>query len=110
MNARQTRRIRSRKTTARKALGPVIVPAAPAKPPRGMKLKTVSRIVVLFALVCLGAFLAGRPPVSAARADAVPQAKETIHVSRAKNRRVSGAGSRQGQRVVLQGPGVAAML
>lgn len=34
-------------------------------PPRGVKLKTVSRITLLFALVCLGAFLAGRPPVAA---------------------------------------------
>ena len=94
----------------RLALGPVLVPAAAARPVRGMKLKSVSRIIVLFALVCLGAFRAGRPPVSAARVDAAPHAKETIHVSRAKNRRVSGAGSRQGHRMVRQSAGVAAVL
>lgn len=33
-----------------------------------MKLKTVSRLTMLFALLCLGAFVAGRPPATAARA------------------------------------------
>lgn len=45
-----------------------IVPAPVAelpRPPRGVKLKTVSRLTLLFALLCLGAFMAGRPPVSA---------------------------------------------
>ena len=35
---------------------------AQPKPPRGVKLKTVSRLTLLFAFVCLGAFVAGRPP------------------------------------------------
>ena len=41
--------------------------AAPKqKPVRGVKLKTVSLWTMLFALACLGAFIAGRPPASAA--------------------------------------------
>jgi hypothetical protein len=47
----------------------VAVQAAPkveAKPVRGMKLKTVSRLTMLFALLCLAAFVAGRPPASGA--------------------------------------------
>lgn len=50
---------------------PFVVPAAkPAAPRpnvrtiRGVKLKTVSRCTMLFALLCLFAFLAGRPPAS----------------------------------------------
>ena len=35
-------------------------------PVRGVKLKTVSMLTMLFALVCLVAFLAGRPPASTA--------------------------------------------
>jgi hypothetical protein len=34
-------------------------------PVRGVKLKTVSLFTVVFALVCLGAFVAGRPPALA---------------------------------------------
>lgn len=30
-----------------------------------MKLKTVSRLTLLFALACLGAFIAGHPPAAA---------------------------------------------
>jgi hypothetical protein len=47
------------------------------KPPRGVKLKTVSLFTLLFALACLGAFVAGRPPASAAdvaTARALPKA------------------------------------
>jgi hypothetical protein len=64
-----------RKTNPQRArnIAPVpqlaIVPA-PEKPVRGVKLKTVSRFAMVFALLCLGAFLAGRPPVSAADAAA----------------------------------------
>jgi hypothetical protein len=39
----------------------------PPKPVWSVKLKTVSLLTMLFSLLCLGAFLAGRPPVSAAR-------------------------------------------
>jgi predicted enzyme related to lactoylglutathione lyase len=35
-----------------------------------MKLKTVSAVVIIFALLCLGAFMAGRPPLSAAQSAA----------------------------------------
>ena len=36
------------------------------KPVRGVKLKTVSAFTMIFALTCLAAFMAGRPPVTAA--------------------------------------------
>lgn len=36
------------------------------EPVRGVKLKTVSTWTMVFALACLGAFAAGRPPISAA--------------------------------------------
>ena len=44
-----------------------VAPNVEAKPVRGMKLKTVSRLTMLFALLCLAAFVAGRPPAPAAR-------------------------------------------
>ena len=46
-----------------------VAPKVEAKPVRGMKLKTVSRLTMLFALLCLAAFVAGRPPASAAGPD-----------------------------------------
>lgn len=36
------------------------------KPVRGVKLRTVTVVTMIFALACLGAFMAGRPPASAA--------------------------------------------
>lgn len=39
--------------------------ATEPKPVRGIKLKTVSLFTMLFGLLCLGAFLAGRPPLLA---------------------------------------------
>lgn len=44
-----------------KIAGTVPSPAESA-PPRGVKLKTVSRFTMLFAATCLLAFMAGRPP------------------------------------------------
>ncbi len=44
---------------------PVIAPDE-NKPICGVKLKTVSAFTMLFALACLAAFMAGRPPASAA--------------------------------------------
>lgn len=49
--------------------------AADQKQVRGVKLKTVSMWTMLFALLCLAAFVAGRPPVSAAGPSA-PAIKE----------------------------------
>ena len=43
-----------------------VAPTVEAKAVWGMKLKTVSRLTMLFALLCLAAFVAGRPPASAA--------------------------------------------
>ena len=63
------KRVRGRKRVAR---GParIQVPLAEApqvevKPPRGVKLKTVSNFTLIFALICFAALLAGRPPASA---------------------------------------------
>jgi hypothetical protein len=42
------------------------VMAHECKPGRGVKLKTVSALTLLFALASLAAFVAGRPPISAA--------------------------------------------
>lgn len=60
-NVRKTASSRRR---SRRAASPFRTNAVPvkAKPPRGVKLKTVSRLTLLLALLCLGAFLAGRPP------------------------------------------------
>jgi len=58
------RSVRRRKNPARtRSIARVPTCAREAKPVRGVKLKTVSWLTLLFALVCLGAFLAGRPPV-----------------------------------------------
>jgi len=55
-----------RRRGCRSAFVPVESPAPVEQgPPRGVKLKTVSRFTMLFALICLGAFWAGRPPVAA---------------------------------------------
>ncbi len=55
-----------------------IVPAVAAeKRVRGVKLKTVSTLTMAFALICLGAFMAGRPSVSAEGPIAtIPELKE----------------------------------
>jgi hypothetical protein len=51
---------------------------AEAKPIRGVKLKTVSWLTMLFALACLAAFMAGRPPASDGRS-AVAGGSERNH-------------------------------
>lgn len=58
------KRANRRRRTAATAFAFTPVPEPP-KPRRGVKLKTVSRLTLLFALLCLGAFMAGRPPVAA---------------------------------------------
>ena len=63
----QRRRSRRRTPSARRNTVAVhVAPTVEAKPVRGMKLKTVSRLTMLFALLCLAAFVAGRPPASEA--------------------------------------------
>lgn len=59
------RRANRRRRASPRAFAPMSHPIE-QQPPRGVTLKTVSRLTVLFALLCLGAFLAGRPPVAAA--------------------------------------------
>lgn len=64
----QARRMRRSKQNCRRRAVPLpeAVAQEETKPVRGVKLKTVSAITMLFALACLAAFMAGRPPVSAA--------------------------------------------
>jgi hypothetical protein len=60
------RRIRRSQKPAQVHL-PEVVPATEAKPIRGVKLKTVSAFTMGFAVLCLLAFMAGRPDISMAR-------------------------------------------
>jgi hypothetical protein len=64
----QARRKRRSKQSYRRHATPISheVAQEEAKPVRGVKLKTVSAFTMFFALSCLAAFMAGRPPVSAA--------------------------------------------
>jgi hypothetical protein len=70
------RRMGQKKRSARKrSMAPRAIPTesvtAPndGKPVRGVKLRTVSMLTMLFALACLAAFMAGRPPASAANVE-----------------------------------------
>jgi hypothetical protein len=97
--ARRGRRVSRTTVRRRSSVKPgvnaaVYAPAEP-KPVRGVKLKTVSLLTMLFSLLCLGAFLAGRPPLIAARLDsgnaethsrATPKAKKTSAHGRAERR------------------------
>jgi hypothetical protein len=53
------------------------------KPTRGVKLRTVSRLTMVFALACLAAFMAGRPPASRAGAIRGRRENPTVVGSRA---------------------------
>ncbi len=64
--ARRKRRNKHNYRTRATPIPQVEVAQEEAKPVRGVKLKTVSAFTMLFALTCLAAFVAGRPPVSAA--------------------------------------------
>jgi hypothetical protein len=64
--ARRKRRGKQNYRTRTMPISKVEVAQEEAKPVRGVKLKTVSAFTMLFALACLAAFMAGRPPVSAA--------------------------------------------
>jgi hypothetical protein len=61
---------RTRKTTSTAVLHPVAV--ADAAPKRGVKLKHVSTFIMLVAVLCLFAYLAGRVDVSAATSTPAP--------------------------------------
>ena len=50
------------------------------KPVRGVELKTVSRWTMLFAVLCLAAFAAGRPPVSAAGSSQAAKKERPVFV------------------------------
>jgi hypothetical protein len=55
---------RKREQSCAEIMGTISVSEDTA-PPRGVKLKTVSRFTMLFAAICLLAFMAGRPPAVA---------------------------------------------
>jgi hypothetical protein len=68
-----------------------LVPAPAAIPPeekpvRGVKLKTVSTCTLVFALLCVAAFAAGRPPAPAMDTAAGHETKGAAHVPRTANR------------------------
>lgn len=54
---------RSRGHACAEVVGTIPSPSESA-PRRGVKLKTVSRFTMLFAVICLLAFMAGRPPAT----------------------------------------------
>ena len=60
----KTQRVTKRSGWSRGAVPPAALKWI-EKPVRGMTLKTVSAFTMTFALVCLAALIAGRPPVSA---------------------------------------------
>jgi hypothetical protein len=64
--ARRKQRSKQNYQTRALPIPQVEVAQEETKPVRGVKLKTVSAFTMLFALACLAAFMAGRPPVSAA--------------------------------------------
>ena len=76
--------VRTRRKRLRRAKSPVmqklasVSPSAEEKPVRGVKLKTVSSLTLAFALLCVAAFAAGRPPASAAGPTVNHGAKETL--------------------------------
>src|SRR5580658_1346895 len=103
-----TRRTRPRNSRQSQAPKLALVPASvEAKPVRGVKLKTVSTCTLVFALFCVAAFAAGRPPASAVGTAAGHETRGAAHVSRTTNRRLPGKRSRQSQVVVLQRIGLA---
>jgi len=63
---------------------PVKTPAE-EKSVRGVKLKAVSTFTLIFALLCVAAFAAGRPPASAEGVRVERHSKRTTHVSRNAN-------------------------
>jgi hypothetical protein len=64
--ARRKRRSKQNDRTRATPIPQAEVAQEETRPVRGVKLKTVSAFTMLFALACLAAFMAGRPPVSAA--------------------------------------------
>jgi hypothetical protein len=83
----RSRRRRPRRTARALPQQLAIAPApVEEKPVRGVKLKTVSSLTLAFALLCVAAFAAGRPPASTAGPAAVHGIKEAAHVARTANR------------------------
>lgn len=54
---------------------------AESRLPRGIKLRTVSRLTMLFAAICLLAFMAGRPPGPAPSSAATADRRAAVTVS-----------------------------
>jgi hypothetical protein len=86
------RGVRNRKSSAVARTVPIIpAPLPEVKPVRGVKLSTVSTLTMIFALLCLAAFAAGRPPVIAAGTSrTVSSAKGGSNVSRIEDCRLPG--------------------
>ena len=79
------RRPRNHRQAMQPKLALVPMPVSPPedqKPVRGVKLKTVSTFTLIFALLCVAAFAAGRPPASAESVRAERHPKRMTHVSR----------------------------
>jgi len=89
--ARKARRVGSERSQL------MLVPAPPLPPVKGVELKTISRLTMLFAVVCLCAFLAGRPP---AAADRIEKTFAPVSMQRAGTHKSShGAALRHQKRV-----------
>ena len=67
---------------------------------RGMKLKTASRITILFAVACLLAFMAGRPPADASQPAAMARPASLVRGQSDPNR--STRNGRDFRRLLLQ--------
>jgi hypothetical protein len=82
---------------------PFVVPSSP-RPVRGVKLKTISRFVMLFALICLGAFWAGRAPMAAGPGQARSEtaASVDVHGIRGPKASVTGRSRANGRKVRKQ--------
>ena len=79
-NVKPRRRIRNKRTHGGVPNVSGETPKLETKPIRGVQLKTVSRWTMLFALLCLAAFAAGRPPVSAAGSSQAAKKERTVFV------------------------------
>jgi predicted enzyme related to lactoylglutathione lyase len=77
-NLRSRRRSRrgSKKSAPQPAAPASVVDVAKKATSRGIKLKTLSAVTLLFALLCLAAFAAGRQPIPPGERASMPEMKE----------------------------------
>jgi hypothetical protein len=114
--ARRSRNARRRRpATSKPKLTVVPMPAAQDRPVRGIQLKTVSMCTLIFALLCVAAFAAGRPPAAGMGPSSVKdlgtgvshRGKAGSAVSRSLNRHISGQAT-QSEDTTSPRPGTAA--